>query len=138
MMSLNKSSSLGWAIGLTLLGLSGCNTFLDEDSPVQVLAPTHGTRLSPGQELEVQAVIDTLHFHFEIDSVEVELRNISTKERHHWPIDHFQKLGRFEVTKTIRLPETLDVEDEYRLIVRGVSDDRAIGLGYSVIVEVTD
>jgi hypothetical protein len=116
------------------LALLGCQCSSDS-GPVRILNPSSGDKLVVGESFLVSAQVET---NYEIESVNIELWDVSTGYKHNWLFDNSLLSEAFRFTKTLVVPEAAPIGDDYRLMVNVVStSDNRSGVGYSLLVKVT-
>jgi hypothetical protein len=111
------------------------------DGPVVVFSPQAGDTLIVGQTVVVNAMLLLPQFNFEVDTIQVRLWRIATKEEYILRLDQAPKatdIKVFHLNYTLTIPATIPPGDDYRLSISGRSADKTVGLGFTIPVKVIE
>ena len=129
-----------------LVGVSGCalnHTFQQEIDtltvPVAVFSPQVGDVLVAGQPLTVDAMLRLSKIDFAVDTIQVRLWHIYTKEEYILYVDQAPSVPNTATVRfkqSVTIPAAIPPGDDYRLSISGRSADKTVGRGYTVPVKV--
>ncbi|NIW98871.1 MAG: hypothetical protein GWN13_11610 [Phycisphaerae bacterium] len=147
-MMFNKVWLFKCVVVLILPIASSCNfsgSFQKEldklDGPVVVFSPQEGDTLVVGQTLAIEAMLLLSQFNFEVDTIQVRLWHIFTKEEYILYLDQAPKASGIKMlhfTQTLTIPTTVSPGNDYRLSISGRSADKTVGLGFAMPVKVVE